>query len=430
MHEKRLDIRKHLVAYSFPAGLIITAALMPLDRIANLATSPPYLSLIALILLAIRPALELLTHPRNIWSTLKPLLSFAVLSVLIGAILSSFMSIDKAATYSALVLLLFVSARAWFMAVFTGSSDLSVFENAVLIVSVPVILFGFYQFIADVLGLSQAFTFLIPRYSSVATYSFPRIQSTALEPLYLAHYLMLPIGILAVRAAKRSLLKRELLLLIGLFVAFFITNSRGAILGLLLALFIAAVSIRNRKWLGIIICSILASLVIVTAFVGFAGQVHRKNSVGSFATHAIDLGDESARTRYDLWPKSIDIFLNHPITGVGFYNSRHAIHPELPASTPINKLQPLNNDYLAYLAETGLVGILLILPLAFLVIKRIWTVIKYRFVHPSSPYAFAFIGMAFQANAFHSILLLRTWVVIALLLAGQRIIQDANSIKV
>ena len=46
--------------------------------------------------------------------------------------------------------------------------------------------------------------------------------------------------------------------------------------------------------------------------------------------------------------------------------------------------------------------------------------------HPSGPYAFALVGMAFEANAFHSLLLLRTWVVIGLLIAGTRMVREKH----
>ena len=91
--------------------------------------------------------------------------------------------------------------------------------------------------------------------------------------------------------------------------------------------------------------------------------------------------------------------------------------------------QPVNNDYLAYLSEMGLVGLLLTLPLIWFVLRALWGVIRARLDHPSSPYAFALVGMAFEANAFHSLLLLRTWVVIALLVAGARLVSETTRTK-
>lgn len=53
-------------------------------------------------------------------------------------------------------------------------------------------LFGVYQFIGDIVGIPQSYTFLSERYTKIV-FGFPRIHSTAIEPLYFAGMLFLPI---------------------------------------------------------------------------------------------------------------------------------------------------------------------------------------------------------------------------------------------
>jgi O-antigen ligase len=125
----------------------------------------------------------------------------------------------------------------------------------------------------------------------------------------------------------------------------------------------------------------------------------------------------------------MQIFLDHPLLGVGPNNSRLLLQNGSPTSTgdEAAAMQPVNNDYLAYLSEMGLVGIILTLPLIWLVLRSLWGVARARFDHPSAPYAFAMVGMAFQANSFHSLLLLQTWVVIGLLIAGARLVGEKQA---
>ncbi len=86
----------------------------------------------------------------------------------------------------------------------------------------------------------------------------------------------------------------------------------------------------------------------------------------------------------------------------------------------------VNNDYLACLSEIGLVGVWpWPSPSSGWSCESLWAgVIRARLDHPSAPYALALAGMALQANSFHSLLLLGTWVVIGLLIAGMRLVGE------
>ena len=104
---------------------------------------------------------------------------------------------------AATILFCFVLTRAWGLAQYVRQNDLELFERILPWVAVVVVGFGYYQYMGHAFGLPQSWTLLRGSYSSIATFPFPRVQSFALEPLYLAHYL-LPIGVLLVRFLRRG----------------------------------------------------------------------------------------------------------------------------------------------------------------------------------------------------------------------------------
>jgi hypothetical protein len=91
-----------------------------------------------------------------------------------------------------------------------------------------------------------------------------------------------------------------------------------------------------------------------------------------------------------------------------------------------NTLQPINNDFLTYVSEAGLVGVALAVPLVWLIVRALRATVRARLDHPAAPYAFALVGMALEGSVFQSLLLLRTWVVIGLLLAAARIANERD----
>jgi O-antigen ligase len=422
---------------------------MPLDRVTNLATRPPYPSLIALVLLLQRGLVLLWDRGRGrqgSWP--KPGLAAAFLLPAVAAGVTTVAAYNGDVAMAAAVLLCFVLVRGWVLAQYVREPELTRFEDIVLWVTIAVVGFGYYQYVADVFGLSQSWTFLKPMYSSAGAYPFPRVQSFALEPLYLAHYLFLPIGILLVRFVRRQKASLfEKIVLVVTLALFMVSLSRGAMLGLLLAITATLVVVRSWKLLKYLAKIAVPAVLIVVAMLLLAGAVREANTAGrpstaatagtpnltektdpvdAFTSHAVDLNDGSARNRYDLWPRTIDMFLEHPVTGVGLNNSRLLLHggSNTASTAEANALQPVNNDFLAFLSEMGLVGLVLALPLIWLMLRALWGVVRARLDHPSGPYAFALVGMAVEANAFHSLLLLRTWVVIGLLVAGARLASE------
>jgi hypothetical protein len=86
-----------------------------------------------------------------------------------------------------------------------NESQIEKIIKAILVSSVFVSLFGLYQFIGDVIGLSNEITGLREQYTKIV-FGFPRIHSVSVEPLYFANYLLIPISLLlAFLLSKRKL---------------------------------------------------------------------------------------------------------------------------------------------------------------------------------------------------------------------------------
>ncbi|WP_213011140.1 O-antigen ligase family protein [Paractinoplanes toevensis] len=456
------------------AGLVLTAVIMSWDRVPHFATSFPYVSLVdsrglapqellAFLLLLQRGlvmAWDRLRKKGGAWPSTGIALAFGLLAVAVGvAALTAFNF--KVAVLASLIFC-FALGRGWLLAQYIRERELKMFENVVLWVLVVVLALGYFQFIGDAYGLSQSWTQLLPQYnSSTGAYPFPRVQSFSLEPLYLGHWMFLPLGILLTRywRTRKASIFEQVLLVLAL-ALFLLTLSRGAIAGLGLAVLVLIAVGRAWRPLLFLVRTGVLTLLVVAGMLLLASAQHnarlaetapsatapdasspssapstpvgepvKPGVVGSFTGHAMDVNDPSAQTRYELWPATVDIIKEHLFTGVGFNNARLLLHDGTSTSSPAeaNALQPVNNDYLTFLSELGLVGVLLALPLLWLILRALWGVVRTRLDHPSSPYAFALVGMAVEANFFQSFSLLRTWVVIGLLIAGARLVREQQA---
>ncbi len=405
----------------FKTGVIVIACILPLDQSENLATAFPYLTLIGLLCLLQRGVIESLRRrPKR----LDYLLALAFALPVASAALSSATALNRNLALTTAAIFAFVAIRGWLLAGYARLADIKLFEDVTLLMTVLVIAFGYYQFFGDVAGLSTNALGLLDRYT-LAVNSFPRVQSTALEPLYLAHYLVLPIGILLHRLIKRPKGGPfwEKALLVATLALFITTNSRGAIAALLVSIvLLSVVTWRNKRFIFSEIKLIAMSIALVAAMLGIVSVVHNMKTLSTFGGHVVSVNDGSQQTRYEIWPEALPVFAKSPIDGVGPYNSRLALHPEeVSEGTLVEQLQPFNNDYLAYLTEQGLVGLAAIIPLVWLLLTCIRRVIKSKYLHVGSPYAIALVAMAIQAGAFHSLYLMRTWAVVGLLVAAWRL---------
>ncbi|GAH66490.1 unnamed protein product, partial [marine sediment metagenome] len=102
--------------------------------------------------------------------------------------------------------------------------------NALMLTYLLVTIFGIYQFLGDIVGLPPELTGLRDLYTKEVL-GFPRVQSTALEPLYFANFLLLPfcliLSVFLTKSVKvKSWFLAGLVMLGGLNLV--LTVSRGA----------------------------------------------------------------------------------------------------------------------------------------------------------------------------------------------------------
>ena len=78
----------------------------------------------------------------------------------------------------------------------------------------------------------------------------------------------------------------------------------------------------------------------------------------------------------------------------------------------------VNNSYLTILVEQGLAGMLGYAALGLLTLAGLYWSFRNHFTALYSPYIIAVLAMAIQANTFEAFQLLRSWVVLAVLVAS------------
>lgn len=412
----------------FAAGIILTAIILPLDRVARIPGIPVSLHLIATLLLS-QYLSRFILEPKIRSRLLR---RGGIASIIFLPTVAGLMSIPNSVSpelsKQSLALLLAAMFKGWLIATLADKHHLSLLAKAILGSSIVIVALGYLQVIGDLIGLPLSWTQLLPRYSSQSTFILPRPQVTALEPLYLAHYLFIPLCLVIHGFITGQRQVWRYLLLVGILGLMVMTLSRGALVGLVAVALISAFSVVYAKTSHrrVLVASLVTTLIIliVCFFVGLAYfQKHPvkevmgvPRSATSILLHLADFNDRSANTRYELWPQAIKMFRATPILGVGFYASRVELHPELTPKSAASA-QPFNNSFLSYVTEVGVAGMIIIMPLILFLFVLLLRATARGLVPPTAPYLLALSGMAIQANTFESILLLRLWVVIGGILA-------------
>ncbi|MDO8513868.1 MAG: O-antigen ligase family protein [bacterium] len=252
--------------------------------------------------------------------------------------------------------------------------------KTLLVVSGLITLFGLYQFIGDVLGVSTIFTGLRLEYTKLV-FGFPRIQSTFLEPLYMGNFMIIPLAFLMIAELKdwkiiSALWRRILTILIGAVLV--LSISRGAYLGAaFMVLAVLLMYARLDNWKRVLL--LVGEGVVITGFaflmIGFAGWYQKIESnrlnpgqvnntqnsrmaISRFTNHAVDQNDYSTNDRKSTYDLAIEAWKSKPLFGVGIGNFGPYAAGK---ATVYGTNQIVNNEPLEILAETGLVGMLVIL---------------------------------------------------------------------
>lgn len=286
-------------------------------------------------------------------------------------------------------------------------------------------LFGIFQFIGDASGLSPHVTGLLPRYTS-AVFGFPRIQSVALEPLYYADYLLLPISILAYRivAIRDKHQLRDLSFFVVIMSVFILTVSRGAYLAviaifvLFLAYFIFIFGRTRDVAKGALRVGIgvLLSLIIAYSGVKFFSNNGSAGTTnfGQLATASEDTRGASVNPRLASYKEAWQFFTQHPILGIGVGN--YGVLTKMPPCTGCGEYAIVNNQYLETLAETGILGFIGLVAIGLAALfKLAKAVLVERQKGLAVVLLVTLIGVIIQYNFFSTIYFLFLWVLLGLI---------------
>lgn len=156
---------------------------------------------------------------------------------------------------------------------------------------------------------------------------------------------------------------------ISLIAAVIFSGSRSGIVLLFIAVvFELFISVKDMKNSIVIILVLAAGLF--WFFQISEGTILDPEAISTSVTS----GTDTMGTRYDLWEAGWQMFLDHPVKGVGIGRFRELVS----FYTPSFGIKSSHNTYIQVLSETGIVGLLFFLILLFVVIKSQWNNFRLR----------------------------------------------------
>lgn len=297
----------------------------------------------------------------------------------------------------------------------------------ILLISMLVVsLFGLYQFLGDIAGLPTSLTGLRSQYTKDIL-GFPRIQSTALEPLYFANYLLVPLSLaISLWFSKASRIKPLwLLLLVALGgINFILTVSRGGYI----ALAATGVCLAAVYWKQLLRPRLLIPLLLCLTITG--GVVYRflnvNEQIEDYTEHVANIfGGASYDERIETFAIAEEIFWQHPWIGIGpgSFGPYASYHPLI---VPNEGYKIVNNEYIELLAETGVLGFTAIVCLVVMLYIRSWKALRQTnnlFLKATLlALVAAFTGILVQYNTFSVLYIMHIWFTIGLMVSIQNII--------
>lgn len=183
-------------------------------------------------------------------------------------------------------------------------------------------------------------------------------------------------------------------------------QSRGPLLAVALAipvlLFVTArkagreKSATTRRTLKVILLSV-AAVAVLLVFIESSYIAGAQIRYADFIASLTD-PEGTIALRIILWKTALRTFMDFPLTGIGIGNFKlaHQIYPELKLIPQFNQVRGMSahNVILHYLAETGLVGALALVVLAWKGLVSSYRGVRYRLSGPDSQVAMAlFIAM-------------------------------------
>jgi len=178
----------------------------------------------------------------------------------------------------------------------------------------------------------------------------------------------LVLGLALGRGVRRDRLMIYVALLLPIWLALVLSNSRGGILAMLTQVVLCALLILKRRR-TILIGVLVAGVLIGAVWVG--GDRLASNIESASADFAGDTTRDNA-SRIEIWRATLKMFAAHPIAGVGFGGYWIAITAYHDASGSLTP-QEAHNEYFEVLSSGGLIGFAIFVWFAVMVTRRIQT---------------------------------------------------------
>lgn len=293
-----------------------------------------------------------------------------------------------------------------------------------------VCIFAFYQFFADLIGLPTSLSGLREGYTK-AVFGFPRVMAFSNEPLYLADFLFIPIGVtLALFLNKVKFIKLVYLfiLLAMMLLVFILTVSRGAYLGLAaMGLFFAIFMFKRIfSWKNILIGIVIGAIVIggVLYFLSKSESQAYDEFMKHIRVEDVTAG-ESVNGRLTTYQEAYQIWQKYPLLGIGLGNYGPYVKG-FPDASQVSGWDIVNNEYLEIMTETGILGII---AFGLILLVLFWRFII-AYLKNKDPLLGAIhlgligalVGILVQYNFFSTLYIMHIWVLIGLIVAVQNLI--------
>lgn len=421
-HLGRIITKKNLIP------LLVAAVIfaLPFERIPSLDVSVFGMSITLRLSLFFCSALMIVAVP-HIWKRRAELKdpAFILLGVfLFTYLLSVLVSTDLKRAVAVWIFTAFTCFTALAMAFLYGSANKQWVDRVVYITTCIILIFGFYQFVGDLLGLSPQLTGLRDLYVK-SVLGFTRIQSTGLEPLYYANYLTIPLLYFAVKFLRGDDEHPYLLALIA--TQMILTVSRGAIVaasaGLVVVLIIAARKTRYTQVLGLLgLVLVGVALALNISYFTTRSPKASTNTAQNNATAVVQQAtnyvpqDDRVRNR----ELALKAFMEQPFLGIGPGNFSNYSKSQVGLYREWGGYIIANNEPAELLAEGGVVNFLLLVSFFALVwwrvVRHAWKLGSYEEVWTVVISGFL-VTMAIQYQTFSTLYVIHLWVLVGIGLA-------------
>ena len=400
---------------------------LPFERIPSVDVSVFGMSITLRMSLLFCSALMLVAVP-HIWqqrAKLKDPAFILLMTFLFTYLLSVLVSTDLKRAVAVWIFTTFTCLAGLAMAFLYNDANKRWIDRVIYLTTWIILIFGFYQFIGDSLGVPAQWTGLRELYVK-SVLGFTRIQSTGLEPLYYANYLTIPLLYFSVKFLRGDDERPYLLALIA--TQMILTVSRGAIVaasaGLLLVLIIAGRKARYTQVLGLL-GLILAGVALALNISYFSTRPQQTKTTKPVQNNAVAVvqqatnyvpQDDRVRNR----ELAIDAFKQQPILGIGPGNFSNYSKSQVSIYRDWTGYIIANNEPAELLAEGGIINFVLLLGFFVLVwwrvVRHAWKLQTYEEVWTVVIAGF-FVTMAIQYQTFSTLYVIHLWVLVGIGLA-------------